>query len=264
LPPQAVYDLPAAQTLTDRPHWRWVATQPSLSKSRFIPSDTDPSPTMELNVAGDWVFELRAWEEAEALSEIVWTQKISVIPGPGIHVELLWETPNDEDETDEGAKAGSDLDLHFVHTKYAVGSGYDGDGDGVDDPWFNQPFDTFWFTPHRNWGTIDPLANDDPSLDRDDTDGAGPENINLVVPQSGAVYGIGVHYWSSHEFGDAYATVRTYVDGVLLDERTQRMSDLDMWDVGKLEWPSAAFTPTLRPDGSHFVIPNYQNPNFSE
>lgn len=264
LPPQAVYDLPAVETITNRPHWRWVAKQPSLSKSRFIPSDDYAAPSMELNVAGDYVFELHAWEEAEGLPEIVWTQRISVISGPGIHIELLWVTPNDEDETDEGAQAGSDLDLHFVHRKYAVGAGYDGDGDGIDDPWFNNPFDVFWFTPQPNWGALDQLANDDPSIDRDDRDGSGPENINLVVPESGAVYGIGVHYWSDNGFGDAYATVRTYVDGLLIDERTQHMSNRDMWDVGTLDWPSGVFTPTLRPNGSHLVTPSYENPNFTE
>lgn len=112
------------------------------------------------------------------------------------------------DRPDEGSEVGSDLDLHFVHHTYAVGGGHDGDGDGIDDPWFHQPFDTFWFTPKPNWGTLDPTANDDPSRDRDDTDGAGPENLNLVVPQNGVTYGIGVHYWSDHGFGDAYATVR--------------------------------------------------------
>ena len=262
LPPQVVYDLPAAQTLTDRPHWRWIATQPSLSKSRFIPSDTDPAPTMELNVAGDWVFELRAWEDAESLAEIVWTQTISVISGQGLHIELLWDTPGDEDQTDEGTELGTDLDLHFVHLEYAVGADFDGDGDGVDDPWFHQLFDTFWFTPNPNWGTLDSTADDNPSLDRDDTDGAGPENLSLTLGTNGLAYGIGVHYWTDHGFGVSTATVRIYWDGALVEQHSQLMTERDLWYVGTIDWAAELFTLKVDAAGAHYVAPGYAHPNF--
>ena len=42
-------------------------------------------------------------------------------------------------------------------------------------------FDCFWFNAHPNWGSFDPSVDDDPGLDRDDTDGAGPENLFLVT-----------------------------------------------------------------------------------
>ncbi len=253
---------PAGSSLVER---KWTVQQPPGSASVFVPSDKFPNPTFEANVAGAYKFSLDVWDNNNVKSCVPWESTVLVIPDEAIHVELVWRTPNDSDETDEGAEAGSDVDLHFVHTKYAVGSGYDGDGDGVDDPWFNQPFDCFWFTPQPNWGTLDPTADDDPSLDRDDTDGAGPENLNLNVPQNGAVYGVGVHYWSDHEFGDAYCTVRIYIYSELVAEvKDVRLSNLDMWDVATIDWPSAKVTFVQGAGGAYKITPNYQNPNFSE
>lgn len=124
--------------------------------------------------------------------------------------------------------------------------------------------DAFWFTPRPNWGTLDPLANDDPSLDRDDTDGAGPENLNLANGQNGAAYVIGVHYWSDHGLGESTATVRIYVDGLLIDERSQVMMNLNLWHVGQFDWSSGVFTPKVDAEGAHHVMDQYEHPNFSE
>jgi hypothetical protein len=242
--------------------WKWEAQQPAGSASVFVPSDAFPNPTFEVNTAGEYVFRLRVWDEAGVESCVPWEAPVIVVPDEAIHVELLWSTPNDPDETDEGPEAGTDLDLHFVHDSYAV-SGPDLDGDGGPDPWFDQPFDCFWFNAHPNWGSFDPSVDDDPGLDRDDTDGAGPENLNLNIPEN-TIYRVGVHYWSDHEYGDALATVRIYIYSNLVFEVNEvKLSNLDMWDVATIEWPSGAIQVSQGDHPSGYKItPSYKNPNF--
>ncbi len=240
----------------------WSVEQPPGSASTFLPSASFPNPVFEVNVAGTYVFRLDVWDENGVSSCLPWEQVVLVIPDEALHVELLWHTPGDPDETDEGAEAGSDLDLHFVHLKYAW-SGYDGDGDGQEDPWFAQPFDCFWYNAKPEWASFDPTVDDDPGLDRDDTDGAGPENLNLNQPQDDATYGVGVHYWADHGYGDAYATVRIYVYSTLVFEAANvRLSPLDLWDVARIHWPAGAVNPVLV-NGEHRILMGYSHPLFA-
>ena len=71
----------------------------------------------------------------------------------------------DEDREDLN---GADVDLHLSHPS---GMG-----------WFDSTYDCHYFNPTPDWGVLNQLA-DDPSLDIDDIDGGGPENINLNNPQ---------------------------------------------------------------------------------
>lgn len=180
-----------------------------------------------------------------------------MLPDEAIHVELFWTTLNDPDETDEGFEVGSDVDLHFVHDQY-VKSGPDLDNDGQSDPWFDQPFDCFWFNAHPNWGSFDLFIDDDSGLDRDDMDGAGLENMNLNIPENGVTYRVGVHYWSDHEYGPSYSTVRIYIWGVLVFEvKDVKMVNHDMWDVATIDWPSAKVLLVQTGDGGYKVTSDY-------
>ena len=239
--------------------WEWSVDQPPGSQSVFVPSAAFPNPTFEVNVAGVYHFELVVYDELAVPSCVPDILQVVVIPEATIHVELLWHTPEDPDETDEGPEAGADLDLHFVHP-YAGGP--DLDGDGEPDGWFDQPYDCFWFNAHPEWGSFDPSIDDNPGLDLDDTDGAGPENINLVIPQD-VTYRVGVHYWNDHGYGTSYATVRVYIYSQLAYEVIGvQLVDMDMWEVCTIEWPSGQVTPVLAGDGGYKIIPDYQNPFF--
>ncbi|HIA01424.1 MAG TPA: choice-of-anchor D domain-containing protein [Myxococcales bacterium] len=241
--------------------WKWTVDQPAGSASVFIPSDEFPNPTFEVNAAGEYLFSLDVWDGNGVKSCIPFKQKVLVIPDEAIHVELLWHTPNDPDETDQGPEAGSDVDLHFVHDKYAA-SGPDLDKDGLPDPWFDQPFDCFWFNAHPNWGSFDPSIDDDPGLDRDDTDGAGPENLNLNIPED-TTYRVGVHYWSDHEYGTSFITLRIYIYSNLVWEQEQvALVNHDMWDAATIDWPSGNVSEIKAGDGSYKITPGYQNPFF--
>ena len=147
----------------------------------------------------------------------------------------MWNTPGDPNETDIGAGRGSDVDLHFVHPN------------GI---WNRSPWDCYWQNKNPNWGDT-AIPEDDPSLDIDDTDGAGPENINLNNPES-VTYRVGVFYFSDHGYGPANVTVRIYLDGVERFANTfPGLEDRQFWDVARITWPSRDIEriSTLHPGG---------------
>jgi hypothetical protein len=228
----------------------------------FIPSAFFPAPIFESNLLGEYTFRLDVWDDQDLQSCVPWTTKVTVVTTQSFHVELTWRTPNDQDETDEGAEAGSNLDLHFAALDYTSGSNYDGDGDGKDDPWFGS-YDTFWFTPSPNWGTLNPAAADDPMMLRDHTDGGGPEAIAAGTLKAGQ-YGIAVHYWDDYGYGDAWAKVRVHAAGNLVLETEEVLLSMgDLWNVATVQFPALTVTPLETPEGTPLIYPGYANPQFS-
>lgn len=241
-------------------HWRWSVEQPEGSRSKLSPSVATANPVFEANVAGLYRFQLTVWDEGGAQSTTPGTVDVLVVPDEVVHVELLWDTPGDPDQTDSGLQAGADLDLHFLHP-YAYGP--DRDGDGTPDGWFDVPFDCHRFNPNPNWATFDPSVDDDPGLDLEDADGAGPENLNLNGAEDGLSYRIGVHAWAEHGYGPSWATVRVYLFGALAYERADvKLHEHDLWDVGTLTWPDATFVPRLTDAGGDVVTPGVVPPGW--
>jgi len=246
VPPQTTMKLSGEGSLPNEgviTEWSWDVTQPLGSKSVFFPSAAAPQVDFEVNVSGKYTFRLEVLD-SEAWSCVPAEREVIVIPDEAIHVELTWETPQDADPTDEGKGAGTDLDLHFVHWNNAAvnPNGEDlyppGNGDGQPEGYFDDIWDCFWFYPTRDWG-VPGLGDDDPSLDRDDLDGAGPENLNLNAPEAGVTYKVGVHYWNDWGYGLSTPTVNIYLFGSLKELVTGcPLSRYDMWEVGTIEWPS--------------------------
>jgi hypothetical protein len=246
--------------------YEWKVTQPPDNKQNLIPSTKFPNPTFTGNVAGDYMFCLDICDSCNKCSSdedcaTTSCKQVRVSPDQAIHVELTWDTPNDPNQFDEGPEAGSDLDLHFAHP-YA-NSGFDGDGDGKGDPWFDIPYDSFWFNKEPEWGSYDPNMNDNPSLDRDDTDGAGPENLNIDGPENGKKYRVGVHYWDDHGYGPSTATVKIYIWKILIFKAECQLYELDMWDVASIDWPSGAVTMADPSNQCGKITQNYVNPSFT-
>ncbi|MCO4761461.1 MAG: hypothetical protein KC502_08150 [Myxococcales bacterium] len=269
--------------------YHWTAKQPAGSTSVLVPSATFPNPTFQMNVAGAYTFCLTVWDAQGVMSCQLTCLTLLVLPDEALHIELTWDTPNDPDQTDTGPGAGADMDLHFAHQ---MAAGPDIDCDGQPDPWFSNPFDAFWFNPNPNWGAANPPGLNNPSLDLDDTDGAGPENLNMSdpegTPNSPKNYAIGVHYWSDQGFGVSTPTVRVYVLGALVATlKGPPMNANDFWYVAQLNWPNSASTtastvvpltlcyqsasPCLKNNpgkmwiatGNHCVCPCYIKPGFS-
>ncbi|TNF26696.1 MAG: hypothetical protein EP329_20855 [Deltaproteobacteria bacterium] len=228
--------------------YQWTVEQPSGAASVFLPSASSPNPMFEVNVAGTYLFHLGVVDAEGRASCQVATYLVTVTPVAALHIELLWTSPGDDDETDTGYTAfgesvGTDVDLHLLDS-----GGVREDGQPA---WFDTRVDCYWQAPAP--GEI----RFDASLDRDDTDGAGPENINFGSPGDGASYRIGVHYWDDWGYGLSYATVRVYVHGALVYEvGPTEIRNFDLWEVGTIAWPEGVVTPT----GG--VTPDYPVPFF--
>ncbi len=204
------------------------------------PEDDPATPQAQffVDIAGEYVIDLQVTDllNATAPSEICRQSaaRVRVLADPldDIHLQLVWETPGDPNQTDE---AGTDLDLHLLHPE------------GAD--WFDSRYDCSFLNATPDWGG-NYQVSDDPSLDIDDRNGAGPENINLDNPQntdqiSGrGQYLVGVHYYRSTqgnfggvEYGHSQATVRIYLEGVLAYEGEERLEATNaFWEVGGIVW----------------------------
>ena len=248
---------------------KWSVKQPAGSNQPLLPNASFPNPKLLANASGEYEFCLEVWDANDVKSCVPACQKVQVVPNNAIHVELLWDTPSDPDQTDSGPAAGADMDLHFAHQ---ISTAPDYDCDGVGDPWFNNPFDTFWFNSNPNWGSANSAVEDDPSLDLDDTDGAGPENLNLAEPEGEEntpnAYSVGVHYWNDHGLGESSASVSIYLQGTLSVQIPKvKMKVLDMWYVGKINWPNVltgnklpVFTPCYQSGDACLGVKEPSNP----
>ena len=240
------------------------------SKVTFgVPTNkADGTSPVQINVAGKYDFKLTVTDDKGNVSCSPAYAEVTVVPDQAIHVQLTWDTPNDTDKNDTGMDAGSDLDMHVVHPNAylsqlcvdppkmcgnkACACLPDLDQDGAADPWFNTPFDCYWNNPVPKWGSLN-LNDDDGTLDLDDTDGWGPENFSIKSPENSTKYGVGVHYWDDHGFGDSTATAIIYVLGVAKGTFVQKMTQCDMWWVTQIDWPSGDFVDF---PGAKFVAPS--------
>lgn len=244
--------------------WKWSATTPPGSADVFQPSYTFPTPTFEVNVVGDYIFCLEVFNTLGIASDQC-CKVVHVKAGEGCVVELTWETPNDPDPTDQcgtGKDCGADVDLHIVH-RYA--GGQDLDKDGKPDGFFDKKWDCFWFNPRPLWVEGGDPILDQPRLDRDDTDGAGPENFHYDRSPPGECYKVGIHYWDDHKFGASYPTLRVFLDGDLkYHKKGPKLKMQNMWIAGEVccTNPDKPFV-EYEVGGAPVVVPNYVNPDFN-
>ncbi len=268
--------------------YKWTVTKmpTGATSAQFFPNDTSPTPTFGVQdkdpktgkdivwvtVAGEYCFSLDIEDSSGTKGCEAATTCVAVIPSVALHVELLWDTPADTNKGDTGENAGTDLDLHFVHPKAYDGKLCTGtstgacqpdlDKDGVIDPWFNGVYDAYWYNTWPSWGNPKD-GNDNPSLDRDDVDGWGPENLNMVAPEENTLYGVGVHYWSNNGYfpDTTTATVNLYVSGTLKGSYSQSMIECDLWWVMQIQWSSGDLVPfsgaNLAPPSAGKVTPAY-------
>ena len=230
--------------------WLWtVVSRPDGSVAKIVESYGDPArpadggpdddPTTAtafffVDVAGQYEFELIVVDNLEQAScepTAAAQVKLSAVPDKDLHIELLWSTPDDPDETDT---TGTDLDLHLRHPD--ANGGWNSDAG---------QFDCYFANKTPDWGVqLDPADN--PTLDIDDTNGAGPENINLAHPEP-VTYDVAVLYFRAESaLGNddpriehlSLASLRLFVRGELLGEWLDRELEhrADLWHVASIRW----------------------------
>lgn len=195
----------------------------NLGPTQSDPTDVDQSRReYRLLTAGEYRFQLEVRDNEGFFScesaEVV----VRAIPNERVLVELTWTNPEDPDETDN---QGSDVDLHL--TKMGPGQ------------WFTAPYDIYFRNPNNSGGGIGIWNPESPSLDIDDRDGGGPENIQMDDPSNCEWYAIGVHYYRQI-FGTAYVTIRVYIDAQLVYENINKPLSRtgQFWDVARIHWDS--------------------------
>ena len=229
-------------TVVDRPDGSVSVPLESFNDDRRPadggPADdiTTPRAKFFVDLAGRYTIELRVVDELGTSScppQAVATVQIESVPDKDLHIQLVWSTPADPDETDS---SGTDVDLHLRHERAADGWG---PAAGKWDCYFENK------TP--DWGEQGNVV-DNPTLDIDDRNGAGPENINLSDPEIGVTYNVGVIYFRPNtgfgiegmELADypAFATIRLYAQGELLSEFVNKKltEPYQLWDVVNVRW----------------------------
>ncbi len=221
--PQTTIQLDGTQSIDpdgsiSRYEWSLISQPAGSDGVRLFPTNDVANPTIRVDVAGIYVIELTVFDDGGVAScGDPARVTITALPTDDVHIQLVWKTPLDQNLNDD---SGTDLDLHFLHPR---------------GQWNQAPYDIFWDNPTADW----PAG--DPRLDLDDTNGAGPENINMSGLQADSlVYAIGVYYYDNGSFGPSYATVRVYVRGQLTFEYEDVFiaDRQDFWYVANLAWPS--------------------------
>jgi hypothetical protein len=192
----------------------WTITmRPSGSNSSIqTPGDDGANAEFFVDFAGDYVIELTVTDDTGLTGST--TFAFSAVPWQTVHVELAWDVDQ------------SDVDLHLL------------DQGGT---YADAPGDCYYSNKTPDWG--DPGPANDPTLDIDDVDGYGPENINIAEPRDGSTYRVLVHYYDDDGMGATNATIRIYLNGTLQYESVKVLSATDkVWDVATISWPTGEIT----------------------
>ncbi len=233
--------------------WVWsVVERPSGSVSRIVESFTSnlepaaggepddeqtPRALFFVDLAGRYTLELRVFDnlgQESCAPRATALVEIEAVPQKDLHIQLVWSTPEDPDETDD---RGTDIDLHFKHQTAGASWG------GAAGVW-----DCYFRNKSPDWGAVGEFL-DDPSLDIDDINGAGPENVNLNRPEVGVTYEVGALYFRAEStFGEmgrdprvehqSYVTTRIFARGELVAELVDRElnSVNQLWHAASVTW----------------------------
>ena len=197
--------------------YRWtVESRPMGSTSNPTPDNVNAT-SFFVDLAGDYVLRFAGLPaRGDALASC--TVPVHVVPPQDLHVQLIWDT-------DE-----SDVDMHLL---------------GPGGSYFT-PQDCYYANRNAAWGSA--ASEDNGTLDIDDTNGFGPENINVISPADGT-YNLGVHYYCSDGITTpTRATVRVYCNGMLVRELQKDFNaSREFWDVATIAWPACTVTEDTAP-----------------
>lgn len=198
------YDPDAGDSIAE---YIWTIVQRPNGSTSQMQGGASPTPSLFIDLAGHYRIRLEVRDNHGLLNCSHAQVDFDAIPGERIHIQLVWNT-------NEG-----DQDLHLVRPG---GSFWD------------TSTDCFYQRMSPNWG-----GYGRPSLDIDDQHGYGPENINLDDPGNGD-YEVYVHYYNSWgEHDTANVTVRVYIWGTLADEFTvswPESSEHYRWHAATIRW----------------------------
>jgi hypothetical protein len=218
--------------------YRWTVTSRPAGSASVPASPTSPSTTFFLDAAGSYTLQLCITDDEMQTS--CCNVSVTSTPPPGLHVEVQWST------------VYGDVDSHLLDVTRVP-----------DDGWFTSS-DCYFANRTPDWGPVGAAAN--PTLDRDDTDGYGPENTTITTSPASGRYHVGIHYYCDHSIGSGMigmgsgptdATVRVYCDGALIATYTGlTLSETDDWmTVASVDYPSCVGRSISRRTNGTSILP---------
>lgn len=209
--------------------WFWELVQTPPGSSALPPSPPDGAVTsFTPDIVGVYVLRLTVTDDSGDTDSCEFS--VFASPGEGLRVEMFWNPP-------EQAADWSDVDLHLLHPSSPAWFDWNGDCYYANCD-TSAGFNLEWDQPNYN--------PDNPRLDLDDTQGYGPENINIDEPLTGHTYTIGVHYFNDSGWGPAEVYIKIYCGDINTDpiyEYGPMTIDVgstdelnDFWKVADVEW----------------------------
>ncbi|HJL14980.1 MAG TPA: hypothetical protein RMH99_04950 [Sandaracinaceae bacterium LLY-WYZ-13_1] len=169
--------------------WRWTVTDRPAGSMGAAPSPRNAASTdFTPDVAGVYELTVTATDDDGMTGTCV--TRVEAGNVDGLRIEMSWDTNR------------TDMDLHLMNRE---GTRW---GSGDDDCYYANCNTRMSGVPVLDW--YGPDDEDDPRLDIDDTDGFGPENINITTPEPGT-YRVAVHNYRGT--GPNAVTVRIYCGG---------------------------------------------------
>jgi hypothetical protein len=215
--------------------YMWTVTSRPTGSTSTPASPRSATTSFYLDAAGTYTVRFCATDDE---GETACCDVTVVSNPPGVlHVEMQWD------------RGWGDIDLHLLNVTATPSDGWF---------WTN---DCYFANRSPDWGPVGAAAN--PTLDIDDRDGYGPENITIDTMPASGTYHVGVHSYcqsSAGGSGPVNATVRIYCMGALVREITGiGFSETDdFMTVASVDWPSCTVRVLNRAsNGSSVVHPSF-------
>ena len=201
--------------------YEWELTFKPNGSSATLPfTSANQIPGFYADLAGSYTAQLTVTNQMGILDSCLVT--LESLPTQDLWVEMFW------DQID-------DMDLHLL----APGGTYD--------DWSTDCYFSNCVNGGPDWGVLGD-SSDDPSLDLDDIDGYGPENINIYNPQANGSYTVLVHDYTGSAPTDTYGpnnvTVNVYLNGTMAWTDTRVISDDGtVTPFCEINWATQSVTP---------------------
>lgn len=199
--------------------WYWsILNAPSGTNADPAPNNAQNT-SVNPDLVGVYEYQVIATNSA-GVDSAPCTIQLEAVAAEDFRVEMFWD------------QVGDDMDLHLI----APGGSFQSSTDCY---YSNcQPNDPF----KVDWGTLG-YEGDDPTLDLDDVDLTGPENINIDDPING-VYQVVVHdFGTDPGIASTNVTVNIYLDGNLVWTDTRNIpGDLSENYFAEIDWNTRSVT----------------------
>lgn len=206
--------------------WEVIEAPEGADESDFAWEGADTAlPSMWIPIAGHYVVRLTVRNASGIESGDTTESRVEfdAVPGSAMHIQLVWDHPTNDQDLHLVLQSPNQGSTNICHDDY--------------DCYFSNCNETdinpvHWFTEAAA------STGPNPRLDRDDTNGLGPENINIDEPNVGT-YRVYVHYWPGWSDGSSATvnTLRIYLNGILrFDQHRTMTASEQVWAVADILW----------------------------